>query len=126
MSYKLTPQEGRPYLVWHEAIARFAEHFAYVSIDRHRGAEQADRIMDRLKEIDAPAEAIDALLARRGHAASVTVADDLASKTAFLSFLLMPDREIYIAYFSADHERDSAPLLAKLAAALEYEVVETS
>jgi len=119
VAHKLVPQDDRPYLVWHEAIARFAEEFAYVTIDRNRGTEQADRIMDRLKEMDAPTEAIDGLLERRKHAASITLGDDAASKTAYLSFLFMPDHEVLIAYHSEEHERESAPLLARLARVLE-------
>jgi len=121
---KLEPREGRSHLPWGEIIARCADVFGYMMLDRNRGRSQADQIIDRLKEMDAGQEAIDAMLDRRERAATVTLGDEAGSREAFLSFLLMPDREILVAFLGVDHARESLPLLKRLAERLDYDMID--
>ncbi len=48
----------------------------------------------------------------------VRCADDRKSKTAYLEFVLTPDKRIFIGYSSAQHERDAKPLLRRCAKAI--------
>jgi hypothetical protein len=122
MAHRLVPPKGRQCWAPHEAIARLRDEFAFVDVDRDAGANHVGAMLAKLIELAAPQEIVDRYAAAQERAAWVLVADEAASER-FLTFVLLPNEGAFVQYESAQHEALVAPLLARCARALSYEVV---
>lgn len=122
MPSELTPFDGQPYLTNREALARIIEEFLTVIVDRVDGREQMDRAIAQFLRMGRDDGLVEEYRAKRDCTPMVQIADDPRSGTCYVRSLLIPDRPILVGYHSSAHERDSKPVLERLAAVLGYRV----
>ncbi len=122
MSSELSPLDNRPYLSNPEALARIIDEFSMVIIDRVDGRKQMDQAIAQLLRMEAPTEAVEEYRVKRDGTPMVQITDDPQSETCYLRFMLIPDRGILVGPHSGRHEKDSEPVLERLAAVLGYQV----
>ena len=122
MSSELSPVDGQPYLSNREALARIIDEFSMVIIDRVDRRKHMDQAIAQLLRMEAPVEVVEEYRAKRDRTPMVQITDDPQSETCYLRFMLIPDRRILVGYHSGRHEKDSEPLLERLAAVLGYQV----
>ena len=122
MSSELSPVDGQPYLSNREALARIIDEFSMVIIDRVDGRKQMDQAVAQFLRVEAPVQVVEEYLAKRDRTPMVQITDEPQSETCYLRFMLIPDRRILVGYHSGRHEKDSEPLLERLAVVLGYQV----
>ena len=122
MSSELSPATGQPYLSNREALTRIIDEFSMVIIDRVEGRKQMDQAIAQFLRMDAPVEVVEEYRAKRDRTPMLQITDDPQSETFYLRFMLIPDRRILVGYHSGRHEKDSEPLLKRLATVLGYQV----
>lgn len=126
----LMPRAGGRYLTPIEVIRRVEAAFAYVETTEEGARRQVLEWIDQMTFVaaDGRAAADDNYLAQleqlQDAACFVYFGDDLGSDGMLLSMLMIPHQPLVIEHSSHVQEEDAHALIARCAAALDYEVFE--
>jgi hypothetical protein len=127
MAHELWPPEGAPYLRVEEILARWQRAFRHVRADPDAGRASIEEQIAYVASMIGrnqyfTSEELERLRRSRDHAVEILCADSERPGRAYIETVLEPDAKIFIAYSDRRHESAAAPLVARAAAALGYEV----
>ncbi len=127
MTHKLTPMTGKPFLSPEEVVRRLRDEFEIADVDAEEGRDQAQNMLLQLIKMQQGGlsgceEKIERTQKVQADALMVTVSDEPQSENALLRFLLIPDSEIIVTYYSGEHQRLAEPLLKRCSEVLGYPI----
>lgn len=129
MTSALAPRVGDRYLYPTEVIGRMKSVFAYVEASEEGTRARMQEWMSQLAFVVADGHAVechadlDRLEQLQDAALYVHFGDDLGSDATLLSMFLVPAQPIFVDPLTEHEQGRAAPLIARCAAALNYEVM---
>lgn len=130
MTAALAPRSGERYLYPTEVIGRMKSAFAYVETSEEGAREKMQEWMSQLAFVaaDGRTEACDAdfdqLEQLQDAALFVHFGDGVGVDATLLSMFVVPTQPIFVDPLTVDDQSRAAPLIARCATALGYEVTE--